>query len=804
MLISLSWLKKYVDIPVDTHTFVNDLTMLGLNVERYTTSGLDSDDIVVGHVLEAGRHPNADRLSVCRVDVGGDEPLDIVCGAPNVAAGQYVPVALSGAVLPNGMKIKKSKIRGAVSNGMICSEIELGLGDDADGIIVLDGVYAPGCRAADVLRSSDTVMEIEVTPNRPDQLSHLGVAREVGALYTTPVRYPYKRLSAGGAGGELTIDIADPADCYRYSGRVIHGVKVGPSPAWLRGALEGLGQNSINNVVDIANYVMLETGQPLHAFDVAKLGGLAIGVRRARAGESLIALDGEKYELRERDLIITESDRPVAVAGVIGGLDTGVTEATADILIESAAFAPRAVRETRKGMNISTEASYRFERGSDRGACMDASDRFSELVLELAGGEVGESVDAYPTPWQERTVRIRRANTERILGIRLETEEIQGYLKRLHFEAVEATPDYLDVTVPSYRNDIVEEMDLIEEVARLYGYHRIGKGWTFRTTTYGQRDSFDQFCDEVADHLVARTYTETLTSSFTDGSEVDLMGWPENDPRRRLIAIRNPLTSNQTYLRTSPLPAVLDLIRRNIDHGLRNIAVFTIGKVFVPAADEVAGSGSSGLPHERTLLVIARSHPSAKDFWDQSKQSTDLFEIKREVELLCMSQKVDTSGRLAYDFDGGTGRFVYRDRQDTVVEGGIVPAKLAARYGFDQAVWYAIVDLELLHRLGGGPRKFRPIAEFPVSKRDLSLVTPADVTYDRVEKYLVKYGGRLLESVQAFDVYRGENLPEGSTAFGVRLLFRSPERTLRDSEIDEILEKVIHKLQSELGVTLRA
>jgi phenylalanyl-tRNA synthetase beta chain len=360
------------------------------------------------------------------------------------------------------------------------------------------------------------------------------------------------------------------------------------------------------------------------------------------------------------------------------------------------------------------------------------------------------------------------------------------------------------VTVPSNRNDIVEEMDLIEEVARLYGYHRIGKGWSFRTTTFGQRDSFDQFCQEVADHMVGRTYTETLTSSFTNGSEVDLMDWTDNDPRRQLIAIRNPLTSNQTYLRTSPLPAVLDLIRHNIDRGARNIAVFTIGKVFVPKADEAAGSGSSGLPRERTMMAIARTRPSGQDFWNQLKQSTDLFDIKQEIELLCASQMVDIAGRLVYDFDGRSGRFTYRDRKDTVVEGGIVPAKLAARYEFDQAVWYAVVDLNRLHRLGGGPRKFKSLTEFPVSKRDLSLVTPENVTYDRVEKHLVKYGGRLLESIQAFDVYSGGNLPDGSTAFGVRLLFRSPERTLRDSEIDEILEKVIHKLQSELGVTLRA
>jgi len=803
MLISLSWLKKYVDIPVGTKAFVNDLTMLGLNVERVTASGFESDDVVVGLVLEAGRHPNADRLTVCRVDVGDAEPLDIVCGAPNVAVGQYVAVALTGATLPNGMKIKKSKIRGAVSNGMICSEIELALGDDADGIIVLEGEHTPGSPAADVFQSSDTVLEIEVTPNRPDQLSHLGVAREVGALYDTPVRYPYEKVNGRGGEGSLTIDIADPADCYRYTGRVIRGVKVGPSPAWLCSALESLGQKSINTIVDIANFVMLETGQPLHAFDVGKLGGLSIGVRRVRKGEKMVALDEVEYDLKENYLVITEGDRPVAVAGVIGGLESGVTDHTRDILIESAAFCPRVVRETKKGMNINTEASYRFERGSDRGVCLSASDRACQLVLELAGGELGEWLDAYPAPWEDRTVRIRRSNTERILGVRLETDEIKGLLGRLNFAAVEVTLDDVAVTVPSYRDDIVEETDLIEEVARLYGYDRIGKGWSFRTTTFAQRNSFDQFCHGIADQMVARGYTETLTSSFTNGSEVDLMDWPSTDPRRQLIAIRNPLTSNQTFLRTSPLPAMLDLIRRNIDHGSRNVAVFNIGKVFVPTADEAVGSGSSGLPDEQTKLVLARTRSAGKDFWNQFKRSTDLFDIKEEIEVLAASQRIDITGQLAYDFDDRMGRFSYRDRGGTVIEGGIVPAKLAASYEFDQAVWYAVVDLADLHRLAARPHKFKPVPEFPVSKRDLSLVTPEIVTYAQVEKYLVKHGGPLLESLQVFDVYEGDNLPEGSTAFGVRMLFRSREKTLRDSEIDEIVEKAIHKLQSELGVTLR-
>jgi phenylalanyl-tRNA synthetase beta chain len=808
MLISLSWLKKYVDIPVDTKKFVEELTMLGLNVERSVTSGIEGDDVVIGRVVEVSPHPNADRLRVCQVQVGAQETLEIVCGAANVAGGQFVPVALIGATLHNGLKIKKSKIRGVVSNGMICSEIELGLGDDADGIIVLDGTHQPGTRAADALGGSDTVLEIEVTPNRPDQLSHIGVAREVGALYSTPVRYPSVDVGEGDGGNNLSIRIDDPSDCFRYVGRVVRGVEVGPSPAWLVTALESLGQGSINSVVDAANYVMLETGQPLHAFDIDKLGGLEIGVRRARRGETLRALDDVDYKLDDHYLIITEGDGPVAIAGVIGGMDSGVTTETRNILIESAAFDPRVVRKTRRSMNISTEASYRFERGSDREGCRLSADRACALIVELAGGKAGEVEDVYPSPFSPRSVEIRSSNTKRILGVELETSDIAGYLERLHFELEDADAERVKVSIPSYRNDVLEEMDLIEEVARMHGYDRIGKGWSFRTTTYAQLDPFDEFCDQVADHLAARGYTEMVTSSFTDGSEAELMGWRPSDPRNRMISIRNPLTSNQTYLRTSPLPGVLELIRKNIDYGVRDVAVYSIGRVYLqvplPAAEEAAGSGSSGLPDERVMLVIARTRPSGYDFWNDSKQTVDLFDIKAEIETLVLSQNIDIFGRLSYDFDDPGGRFAYTERHDTVIEGGIVPARLAAKYQLEHAVWYAIIDLARMLQLRAGHNRFKPLPEYPVSKRDLSLVTPPEVTFAQVEKCLVKHGGRLLESVQAFDVYSGNSLVVGSTAFGARLLFRSAERTLRDSEIDKIVEKVIQKLQGELGVTLRA
>jgi len=460
MIISLNWLKQYVDIPVDTPTFVHDLTMLGLNVEHCVTTGPDDPRIVVGHVVERESHPNADRLSLCRVDVGDATPIDIVCGAPNVAEGQKVPVARVGAKLPGGLKIRKSKIRGVVSNGMICSQVELGLGNDSAGIMVLDAGLEPGRPFVEVVGQPDAVVEIEVTPNRPDQLSHLGVAREVAALYSTSLRIPAPTINSANVAEPICVTIDDPHDCYRFTGRVVRGIRVGPSPEWLRGALERVGLNSINNVVDIANYVMLELGQPLHAYDMALLPGTTMGVRRGRPGETIRGLDDNEYNVDERHLLITCEDRPVGVAGVIGGMDTRVTESTVDILIESAAFRPRCIRETRKQLRLNTDASYRFERGSDREMCARASARACELILQVAGGSAGEFVDRFPAPWEERRVAVRKSNVRRLLGLTLGTDEMAHLLDRLHFEVVSTQDDTVTVRVPSFRADILEGTDL--------------------------------------------------------------------------------------------------------------------------------------------------------------------------------------------------------------------------------------------------------------------------------------------------------------------------------------------------------
>lgn len=799
MLISLSWLKKYVPVTVDTKTLAEDLTMAGLNVERVERRGLSVDHLVVGKVLEKARHPNADRLSCCRVQVGPNDVRDIVCGAPNVAEGQYVPVALPGAVLPNGMEIKRSKIRGVTSEGMICSETELGIGEDGSGIIVLRGEPEVGAPASNILAPGDEILEIEITPNRPDLLCHIGVAREVAAIFRVPLERPAEQRDAKSAGkADFEITIEDPADCPRYVGRRVSGIRVGPSPEWLVRSLEAVGVQSINNIVDATNYVMMEMGQPLHAFDFRKLEGGKVRVRRARAGERLAALDGKVYELNPEVLAIADENRAVAIAGVIGGEETGVGSQTTEVLIESANFHPTVVRRGRKILGLSTEASYRFERGVDRTRCLWAADRAAELICELAGGTRGPFVDDYRVPPDKKVVSIREASVRRILGTSVSIEDVAAYLGRLQFPVLDRTEESATVEVPAHRLDVNEEIDLIEEVARLHGYDRLGAGRGFRCTTYGQPDEFDLFVDGVADHLAARGFQEVVGSAFTDGRELSEMGWDPGDPRSRPIPILNPLNVHHRYMRTSLVPGMLEIVERNLHQGAKRIKFYQVGTVFL------APNGVTQLPQETPKLTLVISRPEDADFWRHSKSPLDLFDIKGEVEELLNALRVDLGSDMTYDFDERAGEFRYRTREGILVEGAVVGDAVAEKYGFDQPVWHATVDLTICYDERTRPGKPKPLPEFPVSWRDLSLLTPPGVAYNGIEKALVKHAGALLESLSVFDVYGGENIAKGYVAYGVRLNFRAPDRTLRDEEIDQVIDRILVKLKSELGVELRS
>jgi phenylalanyl-tRNA synthetase beta chain len=801
MLVSLAWLKKYVSVPVDTPALMTDLTMAGLNVARRIERGYRGDQIVVGKVLEVTRHPNADTLSLCRVEVSPGSVSEIVCGAPNVAAGQWVLVALPGAALPGGTKIRSAKIRGARSDGMICSAKELGLGEDSAGIIVLDREFAIGTPMAEVFPPPGEAIEIEVTPNRSDLLSHVGVAREIAAIYRVPLKIPVKTpATAAGKGTtrrDFEVEIEDGSDCARYVGQRVKGVRVGPSPRWLVDALETVGLRTVNNVVDAANYVMLELGQPLHAFDFEKLRGSRIVVRRGEKREKLLALDGKIYELDPEVLVIADSKSPVALAGIIGGEESSVHDDTTEILIESANFQPRRVRAIRKRFGTSTDAAYRFERGVDPELCRVAAERAADVIREVAGGETGAAHDVYPAPRQPIVLTIRKTATRRLLGADLSTEEIEDFLKRLGFQAQSRTARDVVIEVPSHRLDVREEIDLIEEVARVYGYHQIGKSWSYRCSTYAVRPAFEDFLDALASHMTSRGFSEVLSSSFTDGRELEDFDWEPKDLRRNPVPIRNPLNANHRYLRTSLIPGMLDVTRRNFDHGTRALRLFQIGKTFL------SPWGHGQLPEERTQLVILMTKTAGTDFWNNFKKELDLFDLKAEIEMILGAFHIDLASDTAYTFDGSRGRFAYASEQRALVEGGILSADVERRWDFEQAIWFAGIDIDDLHRRVPDRPKFRPLPEYPSARRDLSLVARSGVGYADIQKAVVKSAGALLESLHAFDVYDGSKAGGDWIAYGLRLSFRSPGRTLTDGDVDHAIGKILSDLKKKLGVELR-
>jgi phenylalanyl-tRNA synthetase beta chain len=530
----------------------------------------------------------------------------------------------------------------------------------------------------------------------------------------------------------------------------------------------------------VTNYVMMELGQPLHGYDLGVLPSTHMGVRRGRRGERLEALDGVTYALDDTHLIITAGDEAVGVAGVIGGTSARIAESTTDVLLESAAFDPRAVRRTRRALNISTDASYRFERGSDRDVCRAAADRAAALIVEVAGGHIGKCVDAFPAPRPPRVVTLRRATVRRLLGENFTSDTIAEILERLDFGRVSSDGESVTVSVPSFRWDIAEEADLVEEVARVYGYENIGKGWRYRTTAPSVPDPFDRFLDRLADHMVARGHTEVLTTSFSDGREQAWFGWAESDPRSQAIAIKNPLSAHHAHMRTHLLPAVLDVVAHNVAHGRRELYLFTVGRVFVRA------DGKKGLPDEPTQILIARTRPEGSAFWRSGPAPVDFFEIKAEVETLLATHASGAFAELAYEFEPTHGTFRYSDRRRSVVEGGVVPARAIHDLDLKQPVWFAVVDVSALFEHTAATPAFRPYSEFPPSRRDLSLVAPPGVSWSQIEKHVVKAGGRLLESQHVFDVYRGGTLGEGRTAYGVRLVFRSIESTLTDADVDAL------------------
>lgn len=792
MKTSLRWLRRYVDITESPETLAHDLTMFGLNVEGVEKAGPEFEGVVYGTVLSCERHPNADRLSVCTVDAGKAEPLGIVCGAPNVRAGLSVAVAVRGAVLPGGFRIKKTKLRGVVSDGMICSAKELGIGADAAGIMELDFEETPGTDLAGLLGDEDHILDIEVTPNRPDQLSHIGIAREIAAMYRCELRIPEQFTLRTDA--RFPVTVGDPGDCPRFSAAVIDDVHIEPSPEWLQKDLVSAGVKPINNIVDVTNYVLLELGQPLHAYDRDRLPADELGTRLSHAGEELVTLDGVLRELGDGILVITSGDRPVGLAGVMGGEATEVRDETTRIVLESAMFNPRRIRESSRRMKLDTEASYRFERGGDPGGTVTALERACGLIGEIgAGTPVAACTDriADPRAIERRIVPLRVRHANRVMGTTLSAEDLEGLLSRLELPST-VEGETLRVAVPTFRRDIVQEIDLVEEAARAYGYDNIGREEIPRANVFAFPAPADIHRNEIRRWISSRGFAQVMTTAFMDPADVDCFDWEERDPRRRFVQLANPLTGAQSVMRTSLLPGMLHVIKRNVPAESEGIRIFETGKVFIPEGD------GTGLPREEMRLTAVMARKANPVSWLETRRDVDFFDMKGELESILE--------RLGATWEPerlpGTGyRFSCVSRGERIAEFGQVPAAALARWDLDGPIFFFDVALDDL--APAMTERFEGVVPYPAVKRDLCLVAGERVTFGDIRNVLKK---RLkhLESINLFDYYRGERVEEGQRSYTFRVTFRSPQGTLEDAAVDREIEKALTTLGRELGVTLRS
>lgn len=801
MKVALGWLAEWVDLP-DTAELVKRLDMGGFEDTAVEDTGPDLSAVRVGLVAARAPHPDADRLSVCQVDLGEGELRGIVCGAPNVAAGQKVAVAVPGTRLPDGTKLKKSKIRGVVSLGMICSAPELSLGEDSSGILVLDADAPIGAPLSEVLAAGQRILEVGITPNRGDTASVLGLAREVHAHFESPVQMPETAPAEepGAKASEavkVTIEASD--DCHAYVARIVRGVTIGPSPAWLVERLEASGLRAINNVVDVTNYVLLELGQPLHGFDLAQLRGGEIRVRRAHPGEKLVTLDGETRELTEHDLVIADAERAVALAGVMGGADTEVGEGTRDVLIESAHFHPTAVRLSARRHGIHSEASYRFERGVDRDGIERAADRCARLLAELAGGEVaaGAVVVHGTPPVVTEEVRLVAERGNRLLGTELSAGEMAALLERVGVRSREAEPGVVVGRIPSHRNDLHVHQDLTEEVARIYGYDRIPTTEPFGVLRPVALPPSYERGERAKDALAGAGLIETVSFPFIAEADLQALRFGDDDPRSRTVALQNPIKEEEPRLRTSLVATLLGLARQNLARQAERVRIFEVSRVFLPRPE-------ADLPEERLQAAALLAGEGPEGLWAGAPapfffQAAGVAErLLIQLGYVAVLQREDTPPYL----HPGASAAIEVGGQVIGAVGELHP-EVAAYFEIDVPCAVVEVDLSALDGHPPEPVRFRDVSRFPQVRRDLAVLLDRELAAGDVLAAVRKAAGKDCLQAELFDRYEGKGVPEGKVSLAFRLVFQGEDRTLTDGEVTPAVDKVVRMLSHRFGGELR-
>ena len=802
MKVSLSWLAEYTPIKMDPAALADALTMVGLAVDAVVDRFGYLGSVCVGRILTVEAHPAAEHLRVCQVEVGG-RTLPIVCGAPNAAAGMLAPVALPGTTLPNGTVLEESIIRGQRSVGMLCSAAELALGAESAGIMVLDGRLSPGAPLNVALRLSDPVLEIDLTPNRPDCLSIIGVAREVAAIQRTRLRCP-REIPAGDdepVRRLTSVTIEAPGHCPRYAARVLERVAVAPSPFWLQDRLLSVGLRPINNIVDVTNFVMLECGQPLHAFDLDRLAGQRIVVRTAAPGERFVTLDQKERVLDADMLMICDGEKPVAVAGVMGGLNSEIQQDTTRVLIECACFDPASIRRTSKRLGLSTEASYRFERGVDPAGSVRAANRAAELMAAVSGGRpVGGVIDAHPRPWVARPIRLGIRRTNRVLGTHLPKQKIARLLESVEFRVTRtAARDEIEVVPPSFRGDVSRPEDLMEEAARLSGFESIPTRFPSVPISEEPPPPRLGLRQRVKETLTGFGFSEVITYSFIHADACDRLRLAPDDRRRRTVALLNPLTEEQAVMRPSLVPGLLETLRTNLSRQVRNLRIFEVGKAYIASGGE--------LPEEPEIIAGLWSGARHAASWHGKEMPVDFYDLKGAVEgLLAALKLADIRFTRAAHESCRTTRpghtaVVMAAGQEIGRIGEVHPAVLSA-FDLKQTAYVFELDAASIEGLVSQARCRLRIPKFPAIVRDITLVVAAKVEAQRLLDTVSAMNLELLESAHLFDVFTGDPIASGKKSLSLRLTYRSPEKTLEDEEIGGLHQSVTERLIAEFHAAL--
>ncbi|MBU1680054.1 MAG: phenylalanine--tRNA ligase subunit beta [Bacteroidetes bacterium] len=798
MKISLNWLKEYIDLDgISNEEIINTLTVSGLEVDDVIDQSQQFENIVVGYVKEKKTHPNADKLSLCIVN-DGTEDYSVVCGAPNVDAGQTIAFAKVGAIIPDGgFKITKAKIRGEHSYGMICSEKELGISGNRDGILVLDEKLKAGTPISDALGLNDVIIEIDITPNRADAFSHFGIARDLSATLNRPIKNIELCLSESEKNStdlaEVVIENAE--DCPRYVAKVVENVEIKESPKWLKKKLTNIGLRPRNNVVDVTNFILHELGQPLHAFDLDHLAGRKIIVKSANEKSKFTTLDSKEREMQNTDLMICDAEKPVAIAGVMGGENSEVTTDTKNILIESAYFRPSAIRKTAKKLGLSTDSSIRFERGCNPDITVFAAQRAAQLIAELSGGSVAKGeIDVYPNVIEKKVIELRHERLLKILGYNITKEVVNNSLTNLGLEIIECDDTKIKVVVPNFRHDLEREIDLIEEVARVNGYNKIPAVERIRITLEEKVDQSD-YVENLRNNFVSLGFNEIVTNSLLNTKTA--MEFGEG------IAVLNPQSAEMTHSRTSLIPGMLSTVSKNIKVNEKNLRLFEIGHIFNKNHKGDIASFEDFTESENLLFALTGN--AVESNWYSKEDKYDFYHLKGFVSEIIRTLSIKNKVQESYIIDDKFFNFAVEINYKSAVigKGGKLKADILAEFDINQEVFAFDFNLSLLKAIEIEPPRFNELLKFPKVKRDFAFVLDKSIEAEKVMETIYGGSSKLLKSIKLFDIFESDSLGKDKKSLAFELEYYDFNNTLTEEDVDKDFRKAIEAVQIKLNAQLR-